>query len=218
MELYPIDINGHKLRVALANTEEERYVGLSEVESIGPSRGMLFMFPTPIRMSMVMRDMNMALSFVFLNDMWEVIHVDHREEDDLSGVFPPTPAMMVLELEESALERFDIKVGDSVSADEYLMSSLTGMEMYKDGGKFTVKKGKVYEVTEDDIKTDPDKAQILNTKGEVVANIATGARIFSRVDTKLLIKKAKEGGTDLVDHMIGIIDKQNKQKKQFVDS
>jgi len=216
MELYPVSINGNDLKVALADTPESRHAGLSGLEKLGPNRGMLFIFPEPVRMSMVMRGMSIPLCFLFLNEAWEVVHTGYREPGSIDPIYPPIPVVMVLELEEDAIAEFNINVGDIVDPGEFISSSLTGMEMYKDGGKFEVREGKVYEITEDDIKIDPTKAQILNTSGEVVANIATGTRIFSRQDTKDLIKKAKAGSTDLVDHMIGIIDKQNKQKKKYV--
>ncbi len=124
---------------------------------------------------------------------------------------------MVMELPLGTIKKEGISVGDIVKPSKEIKTQFKGVVQFKHGGKFEMIGDKVYEVIEDDIKVDPSKLQILNDKGEVVSNIKSGSRVFSRVHTKEMIEKHKKGNKiELADMYLDIIDIQDKQKPEYV--
>jgi len=215
MEFYTLDIQGKKFKVAVADNDQLRSKGLSGLKRLSKGKGMLFIFPEAVRMSMVMRDMNFDLDFIFIDKNWKVVGLDSLSKDDTRGAVPNMPCHMVLEINKGAIA--GINIGDNVTPEEDLNTQAKGVAKFKHGGKFELVGEKVYEVKEDDIKADPNKLQILNDKGEVVANIESGSRIFSRPHTKEMIAKFKKGDKiGLAKSMINILDIQNTQEQDYV--
>lgn len=217
MKFYNIKINSKDLNVVVSDTQETRYKGLSDLKKLGKQKGMLFIFPEATIIGMVMRDMNFDLDFIFVNDKWEVTQLETLDKDEEYGVQSDIPIQMVIEVNKGFIQNNDIKVGDILQPEENLEIHLKGVTQFKHGGKFEMVGDKVYEVTTDDIEIDPTKLQILNNDGEVVANIESGSRIFSRIDTKLLIEKFKKKDIiGLAETMIKAITRQNSQKQDYV--
>ena len=216
--LFGITINGENFKVALADTDKDRFKGLSGLPNLGKNKGMLFVFPNKIQMKMVMRDMNFDLDFLFLDEMWQVIDHGSLNKDDTKGIYPCKPCSMVIELPKDTCKRLSIlKHAASISPDDDLRSLANAIKKFKNGGSFELVGEKTYKVKEDDIKAETGKLQILNTEGEVVANIEPGSRIFSRIHTEDLIKKFKNGDKlALADLMIQILDIQDNQKPDYV--
>lgn len=216
--LFSLKINGDAVYVAVADDDKSRRKGLSGLERLGKNKGMLFIFPEPVQMNMVMRDMNFDLDFLFLDKNWVVIDSGSRAKDSKEGIHPSKPAAMVLELPKGAIQRLGILNEITILEPEDELLTLTqAIKRFKDGGKFELIGEKEYNVIEDDIKIEPGKLQILNDKGEVVANIEPGSRIFSRIHTNELIKKFKQGDKlALADLMIEILDIQDNQKPDYV--
>jgi uncharacterized membrane protein (UPF0127 family) len=217
MALYPIKINNKEFKVAIADTDESRAKGLSGARRMGETKGMLFIFPTAVRMNMIMKDMNFGLDFLFLDDKWNIVHMGSLDKDSEYGIYPDVPCHMVIELSQGTIKNCNIKGYSSVEPSGKLKAQLEGVKKFKHGGQFEMKGEKVYEVKVDDIEIDDSKIQILNTEGEVVVNIDNGSRIFSREHTAELIKKFKKGDTkELAEAMINIIDIHDTQKSQYV--
>lgn len=217
MELFPLHIKGELFHIAIADTDELREKGLSGLKRLGKNKGMLFIFPEPVQMWMIMQDMNFPLDFVFLNNNWEVIHLGSLAQDDKNGIYPPIPCPLVLELEAGKIQELGLRIGDSLSPDVDINTHYIGVKKFKSGGKFEIIGEKVYKVKIDDVPVEYGKLQILNTHGEVVANIAPGSRIFSREHTKELIKKYKAGDeAALAEFMLHVLDIQDKQEPDYV--
>lgn len=217
MGLLKLNINDHEIKVGLADTDEKRYKGLSGSKRLGKNKGLLFIFPEAVRTTMVMRDMNYDLDFVMLTDKWEVIQTGTLSKDDTYGIDSVSPVSMILELNKGMIEKLGIRLGLTLKPEKQLGTQLKGVQKFKHGGKFEMVGEKVFEVKEDDVKIDPNKLQILDTNGEVVANVEPGARIFSREHTDILIKKHKKGDKlALAASMIAIIEKQDNQKQEYV--
>ena len=216
--LFSLKINGDAVYVAVADDDKSRRKGLSGLERLGKNKGMLFIFPEPVQMNMVMRDMNFDLDFLFLDKNWVVIDSGSRAKDSKGGIHPSKPAAMVLELPKGAIQRLGILNEITILEPEDELLTLTqAIKRFKGGGKFELIGEKEYNVIEDDIKIEPGKLQILNAKGEVVANIEPGSRIFSRIHTNELIKKFKQGDKlALADLMIEILDIQDTQEPDYV--
>lgn len=215
--LHNLTINDTKLKVGVADTKDARYKGLSDTKRLGELKGLLFIFPEPASISMVMRDMNYDLDFILLDKNWKVIQLGSLNKDSKSDITANSKTQMVLEVNKGIIDSIGILKGMIVEPDEKLQTQLKGVKKFKHGGSFEMVGDKVYEVTTDDIVVDKNKLQVLDTNGEVVANIEPGARIFSRGDTKALISKLKKGDKlKLADTMIAIINKQNNQEQEYV--
>lgn len=215
--LFEISIKNEIFYVAVADTEETRYKGLSGLAKLGTHKGMLFVFPTAEKMQMVMRDMNFSLDFLFLNEAWEIIDMGSLAQDSKGYISPDVPCNLVLELPKGTIERLQLKANDVIKPEIPLMSLTNAIKKFKDGGRFEIIGEKEYKIKEDDIKAEPGKLQILNQHGEVVANIEHGSRIFSRPHTKELIKRFKKGDKiGLAELMVNILDIQDNQEPDYV--
>ena len=217
MSLFKLKVKDTELEVAVADTKELRYKGLSGTKRLGRNKGMLFIFPNKTMITMVMRDMNYDLDFILMDSNWKVIQLGSLDKEDNFGIKSEVKVQMILEVNKGIISEYGIKVGDSIAPEKRLRTQLKGVKKFKEGGKFEIIGDKVFQVKVDDVLIDPSKMQVLDTKGEVVANVSGGARVFSREDTSELIKLAEEGeDIKLARAMIRIIKKQNTQKQDHV--
>jgi len=216
--LKELKINNKNFKVAVADTDQLRYKGLSNLKKLGSGKGMLFIFTEPTRVKMVMRDMNFPLDFIFLNKDWKVLQLNSLSKEDKNGVDAFKPVDMVLEVNKGVIKELGLKIGMSIVPGKDLNVHKEGVLQFKKGGVFQKVGDIVYEVKEDDIKIDSDKLQVLNEKGEVTANIEGGARIFSREHTKEIVHKVKNKTDQEVGKLIvKILDTHNSQKQDYVE-
>lgn len=219
MELFNLEIHDETFRVAIAGDEVSRAQGLSGAPRLGRNKGMLFIWPQPVCPKMIMRDMNFALDFLFLDENGKVVHLGSLDNSDPTAcIYPNQEVLYVLELKAGTIERCGLGVGSNVEFSPELKSEIShGVKRFKDGGVFEMVGDKIYRPKEVDLKVDPQRLQILDKDGIVVANIDSGSRIFSREHTKQLIEQYKKGNTiELARLMAGIIDTQNKQNPEYV--
>jgi len=216
MQLYSLKIKGKEFSVAIANTDVLRKKGLSELDKLGKTKGMLFVFAKPTRMEMVMQDMKFPLDFLFLTDTWEIVQVGSLEPGS-NKIVPTVPVSMVLEINKGWIEELGLTHDMSVEPSQDLITQIKGYQKFKKGGKFEIIGDTVYQIKVDDIPVDPRKMQILDSGGVVVANVENGARIFSREHTKKLIGALKDKKPGVVaDTLIAILDIQETQKPEYV--
>jgi len=105
----------HKFLVELADSEEERRIGLMHRAELPPDRGMLFRFPLRRPINMWMRNTFVSLDMLFLNSRGEIIRI---EEDTVphSEILIPSvrDARAVLELPAGTTHRLALKEGNYV--------------------------------------------------------------------------------------------------------
>lgn len=103
-------------RLWVADTDAELYRGLSGVEKLSRDGGLLMDFKVPGYHGIVMRNMNIPLDIVWLNEAKQVVYIVKNASPELgeSKVFAPTKDMAryVLELPAGSVENSAIKVGD----------------------------------------------------------------------------------------------------------
>ena len=116
-----IAVGGQTLNVLLADTPARRWQGLSDRIDLGLYDGMLFIFPEPGYHTMVMRQMQFPLDFIWLREGRVVDIIEDAplepniSEDRLRRYSPRTPADMVLELSAGLAKRLNLKISDTVS-------------------------------------------------------------------------------------------------------
>ena len=67
------------VRVRIADTQQKRYVGLSETDALDDDEGMLFVHDTQDEYAYVMRDMAFPLDIVFIDADGTVTRIHHAE-------------------------------------------------------------------------------------------------------------------------------------------
>ena len=149
-----ITINDKEYDVKVATTEEEREKGLQGVTTLADNEGMLFIFDEPDEVSFWMKDTEIPLDIIFIDEDQEVMQVSEGVPNSEKPTTCDNTAY-VLEVNQGS----GIKVGDSLELD----SDEEGPVM-----------------------------QVLNQDGSVQMELWGSERIFSRKNTKILIKKAKK--------------------------
>jgi len=115
-----ISIGGTTFRADVAQTQDERYKGLSGRSSLGEDEAMLFVFDTDKEWAMVMRKMNFPIDMIWLDVNKKVVHVVANAQPDAEPYevyAPDVPARYVLEIPAGAAKKFDISVGTQARFD-----------------------------------------------------------------------------------------------------
>ena len=71
-----ISINGFKVLLALASTDEQRIKGLSGLEKLNESEGMLFLFDQPSKQGFWMNEMKFPIDIIWLDSNSRVVHIE----------------------------------------------------------------------------------------------------------------------------------------------
>jgi uncharacterized membrane protein (UPF0127 family) len=109
----------------LANDETARQLGLSGVESLKPTEGLLMVFDTDGTWEIWMKDMKVALDIIWLDSNKEVIYSVKNADPELSTdkIFRPNgPARYVVELSAGSIEQYGIKTGEKA---EFILAGET---------------------------------------------------------------------------------------------
>jgi uncharacterized membrane protein (UPF0127 family) len=195
-ELYEITVSGDTYKVLIVQTEEEKEQGLQGVESLEPDEGMLFDYSEelPTELSFWMKDTLVPLDIIFINEKGIVIQVSEGEPlSEEAIVCSGQPIMAVLEL----LQNSGIKEGDAVELAEELNIDEEPEE--------TKEIEEVEEELQEDFDAENDEGfdealfpelkpnvmYILGSDGTPQGELQGNERIFSRIHTRALIKKAK---------------------------
>lgn len=158
MEQTDIKIGNKEFEVLIAITEEEKAEGLQNVEELEDNEGMLFIYDESQHVDFWMKDTDIPLDIIFINDELEVISVKPgtpNSEDFISE----DNVLYVLEV----LQGSGIEPGEILEFDEDLDEDIEINEMY-----------------------------IIGSNGKEQATLVGGERIFSRPNTKTLIRLAKK--------------------------
>jgi len=154
-----ISIANKQYKVQLAETDEEKEKGLQGVENLPEGTGMLFTFDEVDEISMWMKETDIPLDIVFINEELEVIAV-HQGIPHSEELMTEQDVAYVLEVNANS----DIKKGDEL--------------------EFSPEK-----------KVDNKKMHVLDADGNSQMELEGGERIFSRPNSKTLIKFAKKAAS-----------------------
>ena len=116
-----LDENGTELgavRVAVADTPEKRYTGLSKTESLPSDRGMLFTYDSEGSHTYVMRDMSFGIDIVYVGANGTINTIHHAPEppegEDGEDYRYPGEGQYVLEVNYEWTTHHGIEPGDRV--------------------------------------------------------------------------------------------------------
>ena len=191
MKQSKLNINGHVITTLVADTDTLRAKGLGNINKIGKNKGLIMLFPKTERVSIVMTNMKFPIDLIIIDKNWKVVEL--KQNLQLGKSYNTRrKSNIILEMNAGSVEEFGIKVGNEVVTDDGLKINTKGVMKFKHGGNFQMIGDTIIEVHVTDVKIDPTKAQLLDEDGIVSANISDKTRIFSRADTKDLIRYATD--------------------------
>lgn len=191
-----IEIADNKYNVLVAETEEEKAQGLSNVESMDNNEGLLFDYSNDPKDSLIFntKEMDFPIDIIFINDDYEVVAVEYGEpkSDEVIECIADEDEKLIYVLELNA--NSGIKVGDEIDFEDD-------------------------DITEEEI----DKMYILGSDGKPQMDLVGGERIISRLETKQLIKKAKKANREKTEnaykklgkYMFNILEKQDNRDPEY---
>lgn len=113
-----VKINGHIIKVEIADDFEEQKQGLSDRESLCEDCGMLFVFPRKQVRSFWMKNMNFPIDIIWIQDK-KIVHISENlspegeaPEETYSSILPVN---YVLEVNAGITDNYGIKMGDKIN-------------------------------------------------------------------------------------------------------
>lgn len=97
---WPITIGDKVIYARIADTDVSRMKGLSGTSQLGDSEGMLFIFDTPGRWGMWMKDMRYSLDMVWMDSNKNIVYIAENVSPSTypKSFSPDSDALYVLEL------------------------------------------------------------------------------------------------------------------------
>ncbi|ARS89424.1 DUF192 domain-containing protein [Natrarchaeobaculum aegyptiacum] len=107
--------------VEVADTQQERYTGLSDHESLEPGDGMLFVHDDEDERTYVMREMDFDIDIVFVDADREITSIQHARApepgEDGENLRYTGDAQYVLEVPRGYANETEMAVGDTLEID-----------------------------------------------------------------------------------------------------
>lgn len=176
-----IEVGDNDYICRVAYDDWEKANGLMGVDDLGDNEGMIFVYDEPQEeISFWMKDTPIDLDIVFICPCFKVISV-HRGIAESTDLITENNVQFVLEVAANS----GIKEGDEVEFDgleEYLEKRLDRCDSI-------IENKEDIEEEKDKIKT---LLKVLDPEGEVQLTLKGNERIFSRANTKVLIRQAKK--------------------------
>ena len=112
---YPLKINGHSIRAEVANSEEDRRMGLMFRKSLAENQGMLFIYEKEGRYAMWMKNTNVPLSVAFIDKNGAILNIEDMEPQTEDSHGSKGVAKFSLEMNQGWFKKRGIKKGDHVA-------------------------------------------------------------------------------------------------------
>ena len=111
-----VEINGLKLFVGVADSQEERIRGLSGTETLGEFEALLFVFETVDRHGIWMKDMNFSIDIIWISEDMKIVDIERQVDPNTypRSFKPDKPARYVLETNSGLTQLFNIETGQTV--------------------------------------------------------------------------------------------------------
>lgn len=172
----------------VAYTDWEKENGLMGVEKLGDNEGMLFIYDEPQEeISFWMKDTPIDLDIVFICPCFKVISV-HRGIAESTDLITENNVQFVLEVAANS----GIKEGEEVEFDgleEFVEKRLKDLEDVPSSPDVETEESSYINKRKEELKT---ILKVLDPEGEVQLTLKGNERIFSRANTKVLIRQAKK--------------------------
>lgn len=112
-------VAGEKIKIEVVTTQETKSRGLSNLDSMPIGSGMLFVYDEYIIPSFWMKEMRFPIDIIWIKDDlimgYEKNIYPQNHDEKLTTYQPKTFVNYVLEVNSGFVDKYDIKIGDSVS-------------------------------------------------------------------------------------------------------
>lgn len=118
---HTVSIDNHVFAVTIAQTDDEKHIGLSKRTSLPDNEGMLFPFQKPDYYQFWMKNMQFPLDIIYIHNNKIVTIVNDlpapkgTANNNPPRFVPVEPAETVLEINAGLSKKYNFKVGDSVT-------------------------------------------------------------------------------------------------------
>lgn len=182
-----IEIHNKKYQVKIAESEADKIKGLQGITKLPEDEGMLFIYDEPQTVGFWMKDTEIPLDIIFINEDCNVISI-YKGQPNNKNIAEEDNVKYVLELNQNS----GVQVGDELDVD-----------------------------SEEKLPT----MKVIGPNGEVQMELEGGERIFSRKNTRTLIRMAKradesKSDTDykrLGNKMFSYIKQQDNREPEYVE-
>ena len=103
------------IRVEVAETQQQRQVGLMGRPSLAPDRGMLFIFQSPDRHDFWMKNTLIPLDIIWMDSNKRIIYIAEGvppcKTRDCPSYGPTRKTLYTLELDSGMADRYGLKIG-----------------------------------------------------------------------------------------------------------
>jgi uncharacterized protein len=105
----------HRIRAQLADSPDERAVGLMYRAEMPANEGMLFVFEQPQRQCFWMKNTLLPLSIAFINDDGSILNIDEMKANTTDNHCSKGPVRYVLEMNAGWFAKKGMKAGDRIT-------------------------------------------------------------------------------------------------------
>ena len=110
-----LQVGATPVAAEVADSPEERELGLMFRERLAPDSGMLFVYPTERPRSFWMKNTPLPLTIAYLSAGGQVVSLKDMEPLTTRPVLSGKGAMYALEMEQGWFDAHGVKVGDTIS-------------------------------------------------------------------------------------------------------
>lgn len=104
----------HVIKAEVAAKNAERQEGLMYRKKIGPNEGMLFLFDTPAKVCMWMKNTFIPLSVAFIDTSGRIINIEDMAPQTMDSHCAKKPALYALELNQGWFKQKNINPGSTI--------------------------------------------------------------------------------------------------------
>ncbi|MEM7382218.1 MAG: DUF192 domain-containing protein [Bacteroidota bacterium] len=102
--------------IEIAESDYETQTGLMYREVLEQNHGMLFVFPDVAMHSFYMKNTNIPLDLIFIDENLKIVSFQENAKPlDESGLSSKVPVQYVFEINAGLVQKFNLKVTDSIS-------------------------------------------------------------------------------------------------------
>lgn len=117
-----LEAGRHRIEVEVAADEQTRQLGLMYRSHLPAGQGMLFVYPSSLRICMWMRNTLIPLSVAFLDEEGRILNIEHMTPLNEESHCSVKPARYALEMNQGWFAGHGVKAGDRIEGVKFLSS------------------------------------------------------------------------------------------------
>ncbi len=110
-----LDVSGHSVVAEVADSQEERALGLMNRDSLGADAGMIFIYPDTRVREFWMKDTRIPLAIAFLDDRGVIVRIAEMQPFDTKLTSSLYPARYALEMNAGWFAAHGVEKGEKVT-------------------------------------------------------------------------------------------------------